>query len=91
MAGNYTLQQYTISDTKIIPDTDGPDHYCIFYNGNIEYISKSDYSMCHIGDCVVEVKVDGIPIYSVLLLIDTSATQPFVVRQNLFNSIFKLR
>lgn len=84
MAGEYTLEQYTVTKTELVPGNDSPDYYYVYSDGIRFEINNSAFKKCSIGDCVVGVTVRGMPIHSVLILINAEHEQPLVAWQNHF-------
>jgi len=84
MAGEYTLEQYTVTKTELVPGNDSSDDYYVYSDGRRFEINNSAFKKCSIGDCVVGVTVRGMPIHSVLILINAEHEQPLVAWQNHF-------
>lgn len=84
MAGEYTLEQYTVTKTELVPGNDSSDDYYAYSAGRRFEINNSAFKRCNIGDCVVGVTVKGMPIHSVLILLNAENEQPLVAWQNHF-------
>ena len=90
MAGEYTFKQYVVTKTKTVPGNDSPDEYYAYSNERGFEIFDHIFKKCRIGDCLVEVAVKGMPISSILILLNTENVQHLVAWQNRFYQ-FKYR
>lgn len=84
MAGEYTLEQFIITKTEMVPCNDAPDEYYAYSNGKRFEIQSAAYKRCNTGVHVVAVTVKGMAIHSVLILLDYDNEQPLVAWQNHF-------
>lgn len=88
MAGEYTLEQFIITKTEIVPGNDSSDEYYAYSNGKRFEIQSAAYKRCNTGVCLVAVTVKGMPIHSILILLDVDNEQPLVAWHN---SLYQLK